>query len=244
MKPYVAALVLCPWLALSAWSQTTTFAPQQALPQVRQFLGLTDSQVTTILQNNNDYNAFSFQQQRQIQNAQSQIAVETAKDSLDPMAIGTLYAGIESACRDLRDKAATSMKQNLSILTDAQKAKLTLLNDAIKLAPIISQAESGDLLGSTGSPPLFFITESLPVTTRFIPNLVSGVSGCGVTISGLGFGGILSPVPIPPPPAQPGVAGMNTTPAPANRTVNQWFDRTDFYRGGFETLTKPQAKPQ
>jgi len=118
MKPFLAAVILCPWLAISAWSQPTTLPPQQALPQVRQFLGLTDSQVTAILQNNNDYNAFSIQQQRQIQNAQSQIVVETTKDQLDPLAVGTLYAGIESACRDLRDKAATSQTQNISILTD------------------------------------------------------------------------------------------------------------------------------
>jgi len=195
--------------------------------------------VRAILQNNSDYNTFSSQEQRQIQNAQSQIALETTKDQLDPLAVGTLYAGIESACRDLRDKEATFQKQNISILTDAQKLKLNTLSDAVKLAPIISEAESGNLLASTGSPPLFFITESLPVTTRFIPNLVSGVSGCGVTISGLGFGVILSPVPISPPPAQPGVAGMNTTPAPSSQSVNQWFDRTDFYRGGFEKLTKP-----
>src|SRR5438445_45971 len=141
MKPYFITLVLCPLFALSAWSQTTTLPPQQALPQVQQFLGLSDSQVTTILQNNTDYNAFSVQQQRQIQNAQSQIAVETAKDSLDPMAIGTLYAGIETACRDLRDKAVTSQKQNISILTDAQKVKLNTLNDAMKLAPVISEAD-------------------------------------------------------------------------------------------------------
>ena len=127
MKPFFTILVLFPCFALSAWSQTTTLPPQQALPQVRQFLGLTDSQVTTILQNNNDYNAFSFQQQQQIRNAQSQIAVETAKDPLDPMALGTLYAGIESACRELRDRAATSQKQNISILTDAQKTKLNVL---------------------------------------------------------------------------------------------------------------------
>src|SRR5258708_16889494 len=136
MKPFLAAVILCPWLAISAWSQTTTLPPQQALPQVRQFLGLTHSQVTAILQNNSDYNTFSFQQQRQIQNAQSQISVETSKDSLDPLAIGTLYAGIESACRDLRDKAATSQTQNISVLTDVQKVKLNALNDAMKLAPI------------------------------------------------------------------------------------------------------------
>ena len=213
---------LFPLLALSAWCQAVVRMPFPVPPllEVQQFLGLRDDLVKAILQNNSDYNTFASQQQQQIVEAQTQIVVETSKDSLDPMAIGTLYAGIESACRDLRDKVATSQKQNLSILTDAQKAKLTLLNDAIKLAPIISQAESGNLVGTTGSPPLFFITESLPVTTRFIPNLVSGVSGCGVTISS-GFGSIVSPVPISPPPAQPGVAGMNTTPAPSSRSVNR-----------------------
>src|SRR5260370_27961841 len=101
MKPLFTVLVLCLLLALSAWSQTTTFP--QPLSQVQQFLGLTDSQVSAIFQNNNDYSAFVFQQQRQIQNAQFQIAVETAKHPLDPMALGTLYTGIESPSRALRD---------------------------------------------------------------------------------------------------------------------------------------------
>ena len=173
MKPFGPLfLFLCP--ALVALSQTITFPlPQQPLSQVRQFLGLTDDQVNTILKNNNDYNTFSFQQQRQIQNAQTQIAVELAKDQIDPMAVGTLYAGIESACRELRDSAATSQKQNISVLTDAQKAKLNVLNDAMKLAPTISEAQSGNLLGSVGSPPYSFTTgSSLTGTIGF-----SGVSG-------------------------------------------------------------------
>ena len=95
MKPFLAALLLCPCLALS---QTTTLPqPQQPLSQVKQYLGLTDAQVTAILQTNNEFNRFSVEQQRQIQNAQFQIAVETAKDQLDPMAIGTLCTGIDSA---------------------------------------------------------------------------------------------------------------------------------------------------
>src|SRR6266699_3203041 len=159
MKPFGPVLFLCS--ALVALSQTTTLPlPQQPLSQVRQFLGLTDDQVNSILKNNNDYNTFSFQQQRQIQNAQSQIAVEIAKDQIDPMAVGTLYAGIESACRELRDRAATSQKQNISVLTDAQKAKLNVLKDAMKLAPTISEAQFGNLLGSAGSPPFSFNTGS------------------------------------------------------------------------------------
>src|SRR5437879_11581139 len=127
MKPCSTVLLLGPCLALSAWSQITPLPPvQQPLSQVKQFLGLTDAQLTAIFQNNSDYNTFSFQQQRLIFRAQTQIAVETARDTVDPMALGTLYAGIEYACRELRDRAAASQKQNLSILTDTQKAKLNI----------------------------------------------------------------------------------------------------------------------
>src|SRR5882762_2616829 len=175
MKPFLAALLLCPLLAISAWPQTTMFP--QPLSQVKQFLSLTDSQVTAILQNNQAYNEFSFQQQQAIQHAQSQIAIETAQDPLDPIALGTLYAGIESACRDLRSKAASSQTQNISILADAQKAKLNMLNDAMKMAPIISEAQSGNLLGSTNAPPFIFTAFSSGSFTSFgFPP----VPGCGV----------------------------------------------------------------
>jgi hypothetical protein len=142
MNRFPIALALYPWLAISAFCQTPLPPPQQALPQVRQYLSLTDDQVTAILKTNSDYNTFSFEQQRQIQQAESQIAAETAKDPLDPVALGTLYAQIETTCRGLRDKAAAAQQQNISVLTDVQKAKLNMLNDTVKLAPIISEAQS------------------------------------------------------------------------------------------------------
>jgi hypothetical protein len=216
MKFFVATLLICPWLALSAWSQTQRPFPVQPLLEVQQFLGLSDDQVKAILQNNGDYNTFASQQQQRISLAQGQILVETAKNSLDPMAIGALYAGIETACRDLFDRAATSQKRNLSILTDSQRTKLNVLDDAIKLAPIISQAQSGNLLGSAGSPPLSFITETLPVTSRLIPNLVSGVSGCGGNgVIPLVIYDPINPVPIGS--SQIGVAGVNQPPS------SHWF---------------------
>jgi hypothetical protein len=210
-------IVLSSCLAFSAWPQTTTFPPpQQALSQVKQFLDLTDDQVTAILQNNNDYNSFSFEQQQTIQHVQSQIAVETAQDPLDPVALGTLYAGIESACRDLRKMAATSQMQNISVLTDAQNAKLNMLNDALKLAPIISEAQSGNLLGSTNSPPFIFGAFSSGSFTSLIG--FPPVPGCNVS-GGFGFGGIL-PTPLPSP-IQPGTVGMSTTPVLPNQIVNK-----------------------
>jgi hypothetical protein len=185
MKLFFTILMLCPRLAPVAWAQTTTFPqPQQPLSQVQQFLGLTDNQVKTILQNNSDYNTFSFQQQRLIQNAQAQIAIETAKDQVDPMALGTLYAGIESACRDLRNKASASQMQNISILTDTQKAKLNVLNDAMKLAPTISEAQSANLLGSPNSPPFLFSANSSGTFSGLIgfPSAPGCASPFGVSI--------------------------------------------------------------
>jgi hypothetical protein len=254
MNRFQIALVLCPSLAVSAWSQTTTLPTPTlpcsvlsgcppAFPLLRQFLGLTDDQVSAILRNNSDYNSFSFQQQDQIRHAQSQIAIETAKDPLDPMALGTLYAGIESACRELRDRAASSQQQNISVLTDAQKAKLNVLNDAMKLIPTISEAQSGNLLGSANSPPFAFSAYSSSFA-YVSAGFSSGVPGCAVNG---GFGALQ----IPPPP-QTGDAGLNTTPAaPANRIVNKWFNG-DFVRipgsanepGSLGNLTQPQTKTQ
>lgn len=213
MKPLSVGLIVLPFVAVTAFSQPTPLPPPQGIfPQIRQFLGLTDTQLSAILQNNSDYNAFSSQQQQLIRNAQTEIAVQTAKDQLDPMAIGTLYAGIESACRDLRDKAAASRQQNLSVLTDAQKAKLNMLSDAIKLFPVISEAQSGNLLGSPNSPPYSFSSYSSGIitgVTGFPP-----VSGCSV---GGVIGGIIVPVPVPQPAPAP-VVGPNGLTSTATRT--------------------------
>jgi hypothetical protein len=178
------ALVLCSWLSISAWSQTPTF-PQRSLSQVQQFLSLTDDQVRAILQNNSDYDTFSFQQQQQIQQARFQIAMETAKDQLDPMALGIMYAGIETSCRGLRDKLAATQRQNFSVLTDAQKVKLNMLNDAIKLAPTISEAQSANLLGSSGSIPFSFTTVGNSIIGGFSGGFpLGGVSGCASPFPG------------------------------------------------------------
>jgi hypothetical protein len=175
-----------------------------------------------------------------IQNAQFQIAVETAKDQLDPTAIGTLYAGIESACRDLRDKAAASRKQNISVLTDPQKAKLNMLSDAMKLAPVISEAQFGNLLGSPSSIPFTFNGVSLGVSSGTIPGVTGFPSSFLLGVAQFSpLPGCPSPFPgniipanrifgAPPGTSQSGVAGVDGAPAQADPALNRWSDRTDF----------------
>jgi len=105
----------------------------------------------------------------------------------------------------LRDKASSSQQQNISVLSDVQKAKMNVLDDAMKLIPAISEAQSGNLLGSAGSPPFSFTSVASFFSTFSVP---SGVPGCG---SAGVIGGIFSPVPIPPPPVQPGVASASAS---------------------------------
>jgi hypothetical protein len=208
------------------------------------FLGLSDGQVTAILQNNSDYNNFASQQRQQIVQAQIQIVSETAKDPLDPITIGNLYAGIETTCRALRDRASTSQQQNIAVLTDAQKAKLSVLNDALKLAPTITEAESGNLLGSVGSPPYSFVTASLVITSYLYPVGYSGVSGCTLSFP-VNTIQVYQPAMAPTGSSQPGVSELTTPPVGTNEPVNQWFHRDDLYRsGGFQKLIKPQTKVQ
>jgi hypothetical protein len=245
MKPFFTILLLYPWLALLGWSQITPLPPpSQPFSQLQQYLGLTDSQVNTILLNNNDYNNFMFDQERLIQNAQIEIAAQTAKDQLDALTVGTLYVGIENACRDLRDRAAATQTQNISILTDAQKAKLNMLNEALKLAPIISEAQSRNLLGTPTSSPFGF--------SNFIIGGFTGLTGFPFGVSGCGMNGAIG-VNIYTPqlssPTQSGLAGLSTTPPAANRTVNHWFDRTDFVRipgteNGLDQVRKPILEPR
>lgn len=232
MKPLSIAVVLSLCFAVSGLSQAPAL-PAPGIPptlrpffQLRQFLALTDSQVSVILQNNNDYNTLSFQLQQQIQNAQAQIVRETAKEQLDPMGIGTLYVGIESACRELRDKVTTSQKQNLLILTDLQRTKLNTLVEALKLLPTISEAQSGNLLPSPYSPPFAFTGFSSAIITGVLG--VTGfppVQGCGSAV----FPGNIIPANrlatvTPTGISQPDIVNLNTAQAPPNATVNRWFN--------------------
>ncbi len=119
--------------------------PQPPFQQVKAYLGLTDAQLLQIVLNLNDYGQLVAQRQQRMFQVQSEIRVETARSPLDPAALGIRYAEIESICRNVRDESIAAQDRNLGVLTDAQKAKLKLLDDAYKLFPIISEAQNAGL---------------------------------------------------------------------------------------------------
>jgi hypothetical protein len=214
MKPFLPALLLCSWLALSAWSQPIALPQQQALFALRQFLGLTDSQISAIVQNNDDYNTFSLQQQQNIQQARIQIAKETAKDQIDPMALGSLYAAIETSCRGLRVNAAAAQQQNIAVLTDDQKAKLSALNSVMNLGPVITVSQAQSAIEAANGPQYAFRPSFSGINTF-------------MTVSGEIAGCIQDPVQglpaVGPEGSQSSVAGVNGLEAQKAGLVNPFY---------------------
>ena len=172
-------LMLLAAAASTATAQTPTYPGlyPQPLAQVKEFLQLSDAQVQIILANNEEYNRWSAAKQARGSQVQGEIAEETAKDALNPMALGVRYVEVETICREMKAQAAVSLKKNVDSLTAPQKAKLQVLQDAIKLAPVISDAQSGNLLATSGFFPQFF-SSSGNGNFSVITGLIGPAGGC------------------------------------------------------------------
>jgi len=105
--------------AVPAAAQLRWFEP---LVQLKQFLQLTDSQLQTILMNNDEYNRWSSEKQNRIFQVQTGIFEETVKSLLDANAIGVRYVEIETICREMTEHANLVRARNLDGLNQDQKA--------------------------------------------------------------------------------------------------------------------------
>ncbi len=197
--------VLLP-LATSAWAQPI---PRfyQPLEQVKQFLQLTDSQVQTILTTNEEYNRFAqaagvmaFPSTRAYADRCVQACVagtreadtdvassgrnrrRNRKGNVGPERFGIRYAEIESICRELNVRASQNRTRNLDALNPDQKTKLKALEDAIKSAPVILEAQFGNMIAGYTSAPYAFTSESASFGT-VIGGVIGGVGGCYSPVS-------------------------------------------------------------
>ena len=135
-------------MAAAAFGQDLPIGfPVPAFPQpLKEYLGLSDTQVAAISKINADFNQFAGEKQRRALQVQQEIAAETAKETIDPMALGVRYLELEAIRRELRDHQATLLQGTVAGLNDAQKAKLKVLDDAWKLQAVISEAQCENLL--------------------------------------------------------------------------------------------------
>ena len=135
----------------AAWGQ----APSPPIPydpfaQVKQFLGLTADQSSKLDSIQTQYQLLAQNKLARVGQVNQEIDQETAKPSLDAAALGVRYLELEVICREMQSAAAGIPVSSLAVLTDPQKIKLKQLEDASKLAPAISQAQTLGLLPGPG----------------------------------------------------------------------------------------------
>lgn len=202
-------------LAGCAWSQGNPFY-YQPLQNVKGFLQLSDSQVQSILANNDEYNQWASQKQTRIRQVQSELAEQTAASPLDPLALGVRYAEIEAICREMTGRANEYRDKNLAGFTPDQQTKLKALEEAMKLAPVISEAQYGNLLGTFTTAPQYFASTSFLIGT-----------GTAVTGAILGFSNGCT---LPFPTAASRNGDFSSTPPSGVIPPSRWFNTSGFQR--------------
>ncbi len=159
----------CAILILTAALAATLFAqvPGPVMPTppypapfptaLRLFLELSDRQMDTITQLNAEYNRFVATKTRRMNQVHEEIVEETAREPLDPLGLGVRYAELEATRRQLAAELARTRERIRAALTDPQRAKLQILQEALKLLPLYSEAVQINLLepvlwGAVSSP--------------------------------------------------------------------------------------------
>jgi hypothetical protein len=172
--------------------------PRPLFPRMTEFLNLTHPQAMAMSLNNDAYNGFLMEKTQRIWQVQSEIAVETDSEPLDASALGIRYAEIEAICRQLRDSANDLQKQNLALLTDAQKTKMKALEEALQLIPVLEEAQMTNLLAPwTTAPSGLSVTGKIYGGIGFATS--AGVYGCSGSRGVVAYGAILTGArPAPP----------------------------------------------
>jgi hypothetical protein len=142
---HLAALVL-----ITSVAQTQT---PDRIEELRNYFELTPAQVAEIARNNEEYNVLAAAKSERNDLVLSEIAEETAREPLDPQALGIRYAEIESNCRQLKERAQRTAEKNIDLMTPVQKLRLQALEEARKLIPLISAAEASATIGTPGAIP-------------------------------------------------------------------------------------------
>lgn len=170
-------------LTVSAFAQPPFILPPDRIDvyrQMREYLQLTNDQFETILRNNNEFNQWAIGKERRIAQVQEEIGVETAREVLVAGALGIRYAEIEGIRRHIADRRKELYKLNQEVLTEAQKTKYRVLEEAIKLDPVITGARAANLLPAVDTclnygDLLRGVTSSSFCIDRFLPGGFSGI---------------------------------------------------------------------
>lgn len=134
-------LLLCVATALSA--QRSPFPTNLEIwKRIASYLDLTSGQLDAILEINRPHWAVADELYRSREELREMIFTETARSPLRPAELGRLHVDWEIGRRKLLDAERTSNEASRMLLTEAQLARLKLLEDLTALRPAMDQAIS------------------------------------------------------------------------------------------------------
>jgi len=115
-------------------------------PELAAYLQLTREQVDQIVRLNNEYNRIYAEKAARMLQVQREIVQWTNAEPLDPNQLGIRYAEMEAIRRFLRDERKRTTEKTRAVLNEMQKARLRVLEEAMKLQPRIGEAICAGLL--------------------------------------------------------------------------------------------------
>jgi hypothetical protein len=142
---------------------------------LKNYLQLTDAQVSTIVGLDTAYDSFNSDKQARIAQVRQSIADLTGADQLDPLALGNAYAEIEAINRDLRDKLNQLQSDLANTLTAAQSTRLKLLAVSQGLLPLASTAVCENYLTPPPASPT--ILDPAGQTSGSFSSFIPGIPG-------------------------------------------------------------------
>ena len=150
-------LLLSVVLATTAFAQVTTQPPFQPPVGIgpepslalRQYLDLTNQQVSSILRLRGELATFQAEKiRRQIQ-VNMELSQEFRRETLDPMAIGVRQVELEAIRREIQAEQARITREVQALLTPAQRTRIQALQDVLRTYPLACEALYHNLM----SPP-------------------------------------------------------------------------------------------
>lgn len=140
---------------VSVWGQPNFFPLFRFPERLREYLALTEAQAIRISEQNGAFLRWSQPRSQRMFEVQFEILAETAREPLDPAALGVRYAEVEAIRREIVERNTKLIAENVAVLTPVQVIKLKALEEALKLVSTGGEAQSVKLLpddcsGGTG----------------------------------------------------------------------------------------------
>ncbi|MBM3739057.1 MAG: periplasmic heavy metal sensor [Acidobacteria bacterium] len=127
---------------------------------LRLYLDLTDAQARAISDLLSSHQRSVLATETRIRQVETEISQETAREPIDPSALGVRYVEIEHLRREIAAAASTVREKAKAELSPAQNARLAIVQASAGLAPVTAAAECEGLIDPRSLPDGLFARPS------------------------------------------------------------------------------------